>query len=211
MHIKLGNYEGQTVIPKAKSKITFEGDDLKKTVLTYNYNTNDPNPDGVARNFWGIGVVVLADDFQAHNLTFENRSGDHGQALALRIDSDRAIVSDCHLLGWQDTLMLNNGRQYFHNDYIAGRVDFIYGSGTSVFDHCEIHSKNGGHITAASTPQENPFGFVFLDCKLTADAIAWDPATTNPATTAKTEGHAHWPTSAAPGVPTPPSPTSAAI
>src|SRR5208282_997936 len=78
---------------------------------------------------------------------------------------------------------VNNGRQYFHNDYIAGRVDFIYGSGTAVFDHCEIHSKNGGHVTAASTPQDHPFGFVFLHCKLTGDAAPWDPATTNPSTT----------------------------
>ncbi len=185
LHIKPGSYEGQTVIPKNKSKITFEGDGVDKTILTYEFNTNEPNPPGVARQFWGIGVLVQSDDFQARNLTFENVSGDHGQALALRIDGDRAIVTDCHLLGWQDTLMVNNGRQYFHNDYIAGRVDFIYGSGTTVFDHCEIHSKNGGHITAANTPQDHPFGFVFLDCKLTSDAIPWDPATTNPSTTLK--------------------------
>jgi pectinesterase len=185
LHIKPGSYEGQTFIPKSKSKISFEGDGTQATVLTYKYNTNEPNPTGVERQYWGTNVVVLSDDFQAHNLTFENASGDHGQALALRIDGDRAVVSDCHLLGWQDTLMLNNGRQYFHNDYIAGRVDFIYGSGTTIFDHCEIHSKNGGHVTAASTPPEHPYGFVFLDCKLTGDSIPWDPATTNPTTTQK--------------------------
>jgi pectinesterase len=81
--------------------------------------------------------------------------------------------------------MVNNGRQYFKDCYIAGRVDFIYGSATAVFDDCEIHSRNGGHVTAASTPQDHPFGFVFLNCKLTGDAIAWDPATTDPATTQK--------------------------
>jgi pectinesterase len=185
IHIKPGSYEGQTVILRSKPKITFAGDGIDKTILTYEFNTNEPNPAGVERRFWGIGVVVLADDFQARNLTFENVSGDHGQALALRIDGDRAIVSDCHLLGWQDTLMVNNGRQYFHSDFIAGRVDFIYGSGTTVFDHCEIHSKNGGHVTAANTPADHPNGFVFLDCKLTSDAIAWDSATTNPGTTLK--------------------------
>jgi pectinesterase len=31
------------------------------------------------------------------------------------------------------------------------------------------------------------FGFVFLHCKLTGDATAWNPATTNPATTAPTK------------------------
>jgi len=42
-----------------------------------------------------------------------------------------------------------------------------------VFDHCEIHSKNGGYVTAASTPQDHPFGFVFLHCHLTGDSHSW--------------------------------------
>jgi len=185
IHMKAGSYDGQIVIPKSKSKVTFEGDGADKTTIKYGYNTNEPNPAGVERQFWGIGVVVLSDDFIAHDLAFANVSGDHGQALALRIDGDRAVVYGTKLLGWQDTLMVNNGRQYFRNDYIEGRVDFIYGSGTAVFDHCEIHSKNGGHVTAASTPQDRPYGLIFLDCKLTGDRTPWDPATTNPATTQK--------------------------
>lgn len=183
IHLKAGTYEGQIITPKNKSKITFEGDGADKTTIQFGYNTNEPNPQNVERRLWGIGVVVMSDDFMAHDLTFANTAGDHGQALALRIDGDRAVVYDCRLLGWQDTLMINNGRQYFHNDYIEGRVDFIYGSGTAVFDHCEIHSKNGGHVTAANTPQDHPFGMIFLDCKLTGDKTPWDPATTNPSTT----------------------------
>jgi pectinesterase len=38
-----------------------------------------------------------------------------------------------------------------------------------VFKNCHIHSKKNSHVTAASTPREIPFGFVFLSCKLTAD------------------------------------------
>jgi pectinesterase len=93
------------------------------------------------------------------------------------MDGDRAIVNNSRLLGWQDTVMLNNGRHYFKNSYIEGRVDFIYGSATAVFDHCEIKSKNGGYVTAASTPPERPYGFVFLNSKLTSDPTPWaDPA-----------------------------------
>ena len=29
--------------------------------------------------------------------------------------------------------------------------------------------KNGGYVTAASTPKESAFGYVFLDCKLTGE------------------------------------------
>ncbi len=186
IHLKAGTYdEGQIILPKPKVKVTFEGDVADKTIITFGYNIIEPNPQGTERKVWGIGVVIRADDFQAKNLTFQNTSGDHGQALALRIDADRAVVKDCRLLGWQDTLRVNDGRQYFNNCYIEGRVDFIYGSGTAFFENCQIHSKNGGFVTAANTPENKPFGFVFHNCKLTGDAIPWNPATTNPSTTMK--------------------------
>jgi lysophospholipase L1-like esterase len=48
-------------------------------------------------------------------------------------------------------------------------------------EDCEIHSKNGGYVTAASTPQDKPFGFVFLNCRLTGDPAPWiNPATGQP-------------------------------
>ncbi len=118
-------------------------------------------------------MIILGNDFHATNITFQNTSGDHGQALALRVDGDRAVFNRCRMLGWQDTLMINNARQYFTNCYVEGRVDFIYGSATAVFDHCEIHSKNGGHVTAANTPKDHPYGFVFLNCNLTGDPHPW--------------------------------------
>ena len=62
-------------------------------------------------------MVVAANDFHAENMTIENTSGDHGQALALRVDGDRAVFNHCRILGWQDTLMINNGRDYFTNCY----------------------------------------------------------------------------------------------
>lgn len=173
--IKPGRYEGQIIVPRTKRNLCFVGEEVENTVLTYNLNVYETNSATNLR-FKGTGVIVLADDFRAEGITFENTSGDHGQALALRVDGDRAVFRHCRLLGWQDTLMINNGRQYFTNCYIAGRVDFIYGSATAVFDHCAIHSRNGGYVTAASTPRERAFGFVFLDCKLTGDDLPWiDP------------------------------------
>ncbi len=178
LRIKPGTYQGQIIVPKEKKNVTFQGDDVEKTILTFSYNTNEDNPPSVEQRYKGTGVVILGDDFRAENITFQNASGDHGQALALRIDGDHAELRNCRLFGWQDTLMVNDGRQYFSNCYIEGRVDFIYGSGTTVFDHCQVHSKNGGHVTAASTPQEKPYGLVFLNCWLTGDPFPWvDPAT----------------------------------
>jgi pectinesterase len=179
IHIKAGKYEGNVIVPRNKPNVAFEGEGAEKTILSWNRNVNDPKPEGADK--FNPGLYVAANDFRATNLTIENTSGDHGQALALRVDGDRAAFENCRMLAWQDTVMVNNGRQYFKNCYIEGRADFIYGSGTAVFDGCEIHSKNGGYITAASTPQEKPYGFVFLNCKLTGDPNPWiDPATGAP-------------------------------
>ena len=165
------------MIPKNKPHVRLIGEEMENTFLTWPYNVNDRK--GIATYQFDPGMVVAANDFHAENLTIENTSGDHGQALALRVDGDRAVFNHCRILGWQDTLMINNGRDYFTNCFIAGRVDFIYGSATAVFDHCEIHSRNGGHVTAASTPQDHPFGFVFLNCKLTGDPQPWTNPTNN--------------------------------
>jgi pectinesterase len=182
--VKPGVYQGQFMIPKVKRHVRIIGEETENTVLTYPFNVHEA-PSGETYQF-NPGMAVAAVDFRAENLTIQNTSGDHGQALALRVDADRAVFNGCRILGWQDTLMINNGRQYFTNCYIAGRVDFIYGSATAVFDHCEIHSKNGGHVTAASTPQDHPFGFVFLSCKLTGDPQPWpNPTNTAAASPAK--------------------------
>jgi len=167
--IRAGVYTGPFVVARAKQNVTFQGDGADKTILTYALNVTDPIPAGVPSKMAGTGSIILADDFQARDLTFRNTSGDHGQAMALRLQGDRAVITNCRLLGWQDTLLAHSKRQYIRDCYVEGRVDFIYGGATAVFDHCEIHSKEGGYITAASTPQEAPFGFVFLDCKLTGD------------------------------------------
>jgi pectinesterase len=170
--IKPGTYQGQFIVPKTKTHLQLVGEEVENTVLTYDLNVQETNAATDLR-FKGTGFVVLAGDFSARNLTFQNTSGDHGQALAVRADGDRVVLNHCRLLGWQDTLMVNNGRYYFTNCYIEGRVDFIYGSATAVFDRCEIRSKNGGHITAANTPKEREYGFVFMDCKLTGDPQPW--------------------------------------
>ena len=171
--IKSGTYEGQWVVPKEKRHLTLVGEAREQTILTGALNQNELMPDGRHNPYHNASVVVLADDFHAENLTFQNTSGDHGQALALQAEGDREVFHHCRFLGWQDTLLANHGRDYFTNCYVEGRVDFIYGSATAVFDRCEIHSKNGGHVTAANTPAGQAYGFVFLDCQLTGAPRPW--------------------------------------
>lgn len=100
------------------------------------------------------------------------------QGLALRVDADRSQFLNCRIIGRQDTLLMNDSnRCYYEECYIEGTVDFIYGSGAAVFQSCTINSPyHNGHITAASTPEKQKFGFLFKDCVLTKNAVTDSPA-----------------------------------
>ncbi|MBW7461731.1 pectin esterase, partial [Paenibacillus sepulcri] len=85
----------------------------------------------------------------------------------------RAVFRDVCIRGNQDTLYTpGQGRQYYADSYIEGTVDFIFGSATAVFERCEIHSirRHSGYVTAASTAEEQAYGYVFVNCKLTGTA-----------------------------------------
>ena len=71
--------------------------------------------------------------------------------MAPHVEGDRATFRHCRLLGNQDTLYLaiENSRQYYQDCYIEGTTDFVFGSGTAVFEGCTIHSKANPDITAS--------------------------------------------------------------
>jgi pectinesterase len=170
IHIKPGIYKELIYVQHEKRFFHLVGDDPTKTVLTYNLYASIPGPDGKPiGTFHTPSTTIDADDFSAENITFENSAGLKGQALAIRLDGDRVIFRNCRFLGWQDTILANRGRHYFENCYIAGHVDFIFGAAADFFERCHIHCLRDGYITAASTPENQPFGFVFSDCTITGE------------------------------------------
>ena len=173
IRIRPGVYKELIYVQREKRFFKLIGENAEKTVLTYDLNANligkDDKPIGTFRT---PSTVIDADDFTAENITFENSAGPVGQALAIRVDGDRAVFRNCRFLGWQDTILLNRGRHYFEDCYIAGHVDFIFGGATAFFERCHIHCLKDGYITATSTPDNQPFGFVFSDCKITGESAA---------------------------------------
>src|SRR5437764_5855246 len=168
IRIKPGTYKELIYVQREKRFFRFVGEDAARTILTYDLNANlkglDGKPIGTFRT---PSTQIDADDFTAENITFANSAGPVGQALALRVDGDRVTFRNCRFLGWQDTILLNRGRQYFENCYIEGHVDFIFGAATAFFERCHIHALKDGYLTAASTPDNQPFGFVFSHCRIT--------------------------------------------
>jgi len=170
IHVKPGTYKELLYVQREKRFFHLLGDDPRSTVLTFNLNANLSGPDGKPiGTFRTASTVIDADDFTAGNLTFENSAGPVGQALAVRIEGDRVVFRNCRFLGWQDTILDNRGRHFYQRCYIAGHVDFIFGGGTAFFEQCHIHCLRDGYITAGSTPDNQPFGFVFSDCRISGE------------------------------------------
>lgn len=169
IYIRKGVYKEKLIIPESKINVSLIG--AEGTVISGDDYASKPNRFGENMSTSGSSsCYIYAPDLICENLTFENTAGRVGQAVACFVSGDKVIFRNCRFLGNQDTLY-NFGkhcRQYFENCYIEGTVDFIFGSSTAVFNRCTIHSLSKGYLTAPSTPQDEAYGYVFIDCRLTA-------------------------------------------
>lgn len=176
IYIKNGVYNEVVTVPSNKPHITLFGQSSGSTIITFNNYSGKAKPDGT---LYGTGdsatVLVSAADFNAVNIAFENSHGSGAQAVAIRVNGDRAVFYNCHFLGYQDTLYADNlGRQYYVNSYIRGAVDFIFGNATAVFDTVEVHTVGTGFITAQSrTSSSQTSGYVFTNSNLTTASTSY--------------------------------------
>lgn len=171
--IKPGIYKEKLILPSTKTNVSFIGENPHTTILTFDDFASKKNLFGENIGTSGsASFFIYGDGFEATNITFENSAGLVGQAVAVRIDGDKVKFENCRFLGNQDTLYPHGekSRQYYKNCYIEGTVDFIFGWSTAYFEGCEIFCKGPGYITAASTPEDAAYGFVFKDCKISGSA-----------------------------------------
>jgi polygalacturonase len=182
-----GTYREVLTINKPNIVLRGPYEDASKTVVVADKSS------GTAGGTLNSATVnVLADDFLAENVSFVNdfnrthpQLQQGSQAVALLVRGDRDIFKNVRILGNQDTLYAGVGectgsgsdrgcpvaRQYFDRCFIEGNVDFIFGDGKTVFDHCVIRSNTHfeGFITAQSKSYAGQdSGFVFHSCRLEA-------------------------------------------
>ena len=178
--IKPGIYRERVIIPWNKRHLLLKGLDAMNTVIVYGNAAPQPWPGYAASTIGTSGSATLfvhAEDVTLEDLTVENDAGRVGQAVALFTNGDRFTARRCRFLGNQDTLYTfgkytedgGHIRNAFFDCYIEGTTDFIFGSSRAWFERCEIRSKAESYVTAASTVEGQPFGYVFKDCRLTAD------------------------------------------
>ena len=167
IYVKNGVYKEKVIVPSWVENIDIIGEDRDKTIITYDDHANI-NKMGTFRTYT---VKVEGSDITFKNLTVENNAAQLGQAVALHTEGDRLKFINCRILGNQDTIYTGAKftRLYFKDCYIDGTTDFIFGPSTALFEDCIIHSKRNSYVTAASTPKEAKYGYVFKHCKLTAE------------------------------------------
>jgi len=175
--IKNGVYKEKLTLPATKMDVKFVGQSADSVILTFDDYASKKNIFGEEIGTSGsASFFIYGNGFIAENITFENSSGPVGQAVAVRVAADKVKFINCRFLGFQDTLYTYGygaaSRQYYKNCHIEGTVDFIFGSSTAFFDGCQIFAKNGGYLTAASTPDSSKYGYVFLNCKIEGNASA---------------------------------------
>jgi pectinesterase len=168
LYIKNGVYNEKIELPANNTDVTFIGESIDSTIIIF----NDYSGKGKHTTFTSYTAKISGNRFRAENITFANSAGPVGQALALYVDADKAVFKNCKFLGNQDTIFASGeaAQQLFENCYIEGTTDFIFGPSTAVFKNCTIRAKANSFITAASTPQNKMYGFVFIDCKIIADS-----------------------------------------
>lgn len=198
IYIKKGIYKERVEV--RKNNISFVGESTDDTIITESYYARMIMPDGSKRGtFRSYTFFVYADNFTASNLTFENVAGfgdEFGQAIAVYAEGDNITFRNCKILGHQDTLFTGplpmkekqpggftgptiDGirrvvHQLYEDCYIAGEIDFIFGSATAYFKNCTLFALNrnqkiNAYYTAPSTYEGQAFGYVFESCTFTGN------------------------------------------
>ena len=172
--VKKGVYKEKLIIPSWLQNIEICGEDRDQTIITYDDHANIkadispltshlPQKIGTFRTYT---LKIEGSDITLKNITIENNAARLGQAVALHTEGDRLTFINCRFLGNQDTVYTGvaGTRLFFKDCYIEGTTDFIFGPSTVWFEHCDIFCKINSYITAASTPREITYGYIFNNC-----------------------------------------------
>jgi hypothetical protein len=159
--VREGTYDEINYVRSNKPFITVSGENRERTILRYANNARFN-----AGNF-RVMFGVDAPDFVLTQITLHNTTPWRGsQAEAFRSGSQRVLLDHVTLKSFQDTVFIQ-GNALVKDCRIDGDVDFLWGSGTVVFQNCDltmVHSK--GYYTQVRNPENRP-GYIFIDCRLT--------------------------------------------
>ncbi|KAJ5962767.1 hypothetical protein N7501_007708 [Penicillium viridicatum] len=143
---------------------TADADTYKENTVTITHTISSPAAGTLDKS---ATVNVVAPGFKMYNINVVNGFGKGAQAVALVANADKLGFYACQFLGYQDTLYVKSGTQYYSNSKIEGAVDYIFGAASAWFNNCDIVSNGPGAITASSRekPTDNTW-YAFDHCNV---------------------------------------------
>ncbi|KAM1038991.1 hypothetical protein ACFX13_034328 [Malus domestica] len=170
--VKRGVYKENVNIDSSKCNLVLIGEGMDVTTISGSRSFRSG-----WETFYSATFAVSADGFIAMDIGFENTAGpENYQAVALLSGGDRAVFYRCKISGYQDTLLVHAGRQFFRECQISGSLDFIFGYGAAVFQKCLLTVKKTipGVINTVTAhgryAPKDPTGFSFQFCTISADS-----------------------------------------
>lgn len=192
--VKSGSYEESVTVPPDKPFIHLIGQDRANTVIHRRLNVGGKPETGKVEPYWahsvhnpdapvyraeGSVVTVKADDFYTTGISYVNDFGVDSQsgpqALAMKSQGDRAAFFDCAFRSFQDTWMTTTDdacRHYVKDCFIEGAVDYFYGSGDVLLEHCTLYNVRRGSVIVAPCHEKSKWGYVFRHCIVDGNAEA---------------------------------------
>lgn len=186
--VKSGSYEESVTVPADKPFIHLIGQDRANTVIHRSLNVGGRpeagkpdaywahsvhNPDAPVYRAKGSVVTIEASDFYTAGISYVNDYGvdtqSGPQALAMKSEGDRAAFFDCAFRSFQDTWMTTTNdafRHYVKDCFIEGAVDYFYGGGDVLLEHCTLYNLRRGSIIVAPCHKDARWGYVFRHCTI---------------------------------------------
>ncbi|CAJ1932718.1 unnamed protein product [Sphenostylis stenocarpa] len=179
--VKAGIYREKVNIPGDKPHIVLQGEGKKKTIVDWaDHDSSAQSPtfltmaNNIVVKSMSFRFIFVVNHVEQNSYNYPKYVHSMTPAVAAMISGDKSSFHNVGFYGLQDTLWDEQGRHYFNSCTIQGAMDFIFGTGQSLYERCSISVLEAcpgeaviGFITAQGrTGPNDANGFVFKNCNI---------------------------------------------
>ncbi|PKI35572.1 pectinesterase 4-like [Punica granatum] len=174
VYVKAGVYQEFYVLTKEKVNVFIYGDGARRTIITGDKSVIKSH----LKTSQTPTFAVEANGFIARDIGFTNTAGPDGeQAVALRVNADMCAFFSVRIDGYQDSLYVQSGLQFYRNCVISGTVDFIFGDSSTIIQNSLIIIRKGrkGNQNTVTAPgneeQHETTALVLHNCRIVPEQL----------------------------------------